>query len=232
MYQLIHCHTLPKPFFQIFLFRIYAPTVQTHPHHIDPVFAETSVSGFHTSPRPQTPQTNPQRHRSTDSAPNQPHKPIHQRPQPHTTDTHTTTNSAPIQPHTQPHSLHNHTASTDTHRHATPQTHNYTHANAMPARPPPTLTTHREATPYPDVDAQPASNGLTVRPSGRTRRRSPDAVAAPMPSQPPIRPQFDEQRTRNSTGHAHTVQPATHQPAGAAPIDRASRTGRTPDKSR
>ena len=63
--------------------------------------------------------------------------------------------------HTAPqtHSLHKHTASTDTHRHTR-------------RRPPPTLTTHREAMPYLDVDAQPASSGLTVRPSGRTRRRS------------------------------------------------------------
>ena len=45
MHQQTYCHTLPKPFFKIFLFRIYAPTVQTRPHHIDPVFTETSVSG-------------------------------------------------------------------------------------------------------------------------------------------------------------------------------------------
>ena len=57
MHQQTHCLTLPKPFFQIFLFRIYAPTVQTHPHHIDPVFAETSVSGstnIHTHTATQT----------------------------------------------------------------------------------------------------------------------------------------------------------------------------------
>ena len=77
MHQQIHCHTLPKPFFQIFLFRIYAPTVQTHPHHIDPVFAETGIRFPHiprqSSPRKpihndtvhqistpiQPPQTNP-----------------------------------------------------------------------------------------------------------------------------------------------------------------------------
>ncbi len=57
MHQQTHCLTLPKPFFQIFLFRIYAPTVQTRPHHIDPVFAETSVSGstnIHTHTATQT----------------------------------------------------------------------------------------------------------------------------------------------------------------------------------
>ena len=59
MYQQTHCLTLPKPFFKIFFFRIYAPTIQTYPRHIDPVFAETSV------PAPQIPtpiqptQTNP-----------------------------------------------------------------------------------------------------------------------------------------------------------------------------
>ena len=155
MHQQTHCHALSKPFSKIFLFRIYAPTVQTHPHHIDSIFAETSVpvstnTHAHTTPTNQS--TNDTAH--TYHAPQIPHpySPTNTHanqstsdtvPQPHSTD------SAPIQPHkhTQPHSptnthnhtqpptdthsLHTHTASTDTHRHAT-----------QPRPPTLTLSTH------------------------------------------------------------------------------------------
>ena len=99
MHQQPYCLTLPKPFFKIFLFRIYAPTI----HSTDIEFDETSVRSPHIS------------------APTQPRKPIHQRhcPHPHTRhEFHATTDSAPIQPpqtphshpHTpQPYSLHRHT---------------------------------------------------------------------------------------------------------------------------
>ena len=130
MYQQTYCHTLSKPFFKIFLFRIYVPTIQTYPHHIDSIFAETSVPvSTHSAPI-QPPQTNP--------------------------------------PTTQPHTLHNHTH----HRyraHTAPQIHTPTRRSPGPA------DADVDAV---DVDAQPASSGLTVRPLGRTRSRSPDALAA------------------------------------------------------
>ena len=143
MYQQPYCLTLPKPFSQIFLFRIYAST-NPHPNHaIDSALDETSGSSLHASPRQSSI-----------------HKPIHQR---HTRrEFHATTNSAPIQP---PQTPHDHTA---------PQTH------ATQAPP-----TDVDAV---DVDAQPASSGLTVRPSGR------------MQTQPPASPQFD----RPGTGSGHT----------------------------
>ena len=61
MYQQPYCLTLPKPFFKIFFFRIYVPTI----HSTDIDSDETSVR------HPQIP------------APTQPHKPIHQRHCPH-----------------------------------------------------------------------------------------------------------------------------------------------------
>ena len=80
MYQQTYCLTLPKPFFKIFLFRIYAPTI----HSTDIDFDETSVSGLHTSPRQSS-------H----------HKPIHQRhTQPHPTNTHARTASTNTHRHT------------------------------------------------------------------------------------------------------------------------------------
>ena len=112
MHQQTYCHTLPKPFFKIFLFRIYASTNPHTSHAIDSALNETSVR------HPQIP------------TPTQPHKPIHQRHCPHTPQIPHTTDSAPIhtpqiprpycptntQPYspTNTHSLHKHTASTHT----------------------------------------------------------------------------------------------------------------------
>ena len=140
MHQLIHCHTLLQPFSKIFLFRIYVPTTYT-PAMLDFDLDETSVSGFHKHTR----QTAPANQSTNDT--------VHTLQISHTHSTNTTT----IQP---------------PQTHTAPQTHNDTNAHSTPARPPTqTLTpSHREAMPYPDVDAQPASSGLTVRPSGRTRR--------------------------------------------------------------
>ena len=81
MHQQTYCHTLPKPFSKIFLFKIYAPTVQTYPHHIDLIFDETSV------PVPQIP------------TPTQPRKPIHQRHCPHIPHSTNTTTIQPPQTH-------------------------------------------------------------------------------------------------------------------------------------
>ena len=64
MHQLTYCHTLPKPFSQIFLFRIYAPTI----HSTDIDSDETSDRLPHISTPNQPPQTNPpttQSHRYT-----------------------------------------------------------------------------------------------------------------------------------------------------------------------
>ena len=80
MHQQTYCLTLPKPFFKIFLFRIYAPTI----HSTDIDFDETSVSGIHTSPR-QSSHHKPihQRHSPPNLHVHTTHKPIHQRPQTH-----------------------------------------------------------------------------------------------------------------------------------------------------
>ena len=59
MHQQIHCHTLPKPFSQIFLFRIYAPTNTHTTQTIDPAPDETSVRHPQISTPIQPPQTNP-----------------------------------------------------------------------------------------------------------------------------------------------------------------------------
>ena len=59
MHQLTYCHTLSKPFSQIFLFRIYAPTIYSADFELD----ETSDRLPHISAPIQPPQTNPQRHR-------------------------------------------------------------------------------------------------------------------------------------------------------------------------
>ena len=169
MHQQTYCHTLPKPFSKIFFFRIYVPTI----HSADIEFDETSDRLTHISAPIQHPQTNPPTTQSTKSP--RPYDP--QTNPPTTTDAQTkpqiphSTNTTTIQP---------------PQTHTAPQTHNDTHAHSTQARPPTqTLTpSHREAMPYLDVDAQPASSGLTVRPSGRTRRRSTDAVAGQMQSQP------------------------------------------------
>ena len=55
MHQQTYCHTLPKPFSQIFLFRIYAPTI----HSTDIDSDETSDRLPHISAPIQPPQTNP-----------------------------------------------------------------------------------------------------------------------------------------------------------------------------
>ena len=55
MHQLTHCHTLSKPFFKIFLFRIYAPTI----HSTDIDSDETSVRHPQIHAPIQPPQTNP-----------------------------------------------------------------------------------------------------------------------------------------------------------------------------
>ena len=192
MHQQTYCHTLPKPFFKIFLFRIYAPTVQTRPHHIDPIFAETSVP-VSTNTHAHTASTNQSTNDTVQHTPQIPHPYTHHEFRAHTApQTHT-----PIQSHkrTRPHSHHKRTQP--------PQTHNSHKPTPTPTRrqAPTTLSTHREAMPYLDVDAQPASSGLTVRPSGRTRRRSPDAVA-----------EFAIGQTRHQAGCAlnHTPDQATH----------------------
>ena len=53
MHQLTYCHTLPKPFFKIFLFRIYAPTIHSTDFELD----ETSHQFTHISAPIQPPQT-------------------------------------------------------------------------------------------------------------------------------------------------------------------------------
>ena len=147
MHQQTYCHTLSKPFFKIFLFRIYAPTI----HSIDIDFDETSDRLPHISAPNHPPQTNPPTTPST-------HPQIHtpQIPRPYSLHTHTA--STPIQP---------------------PQKHTPTRRSPGPA------DADVDAV---DVDAQPASSGLTVRPSGR------------MQTQPPASPQFD----RLGTGSGHT----------------------------
>ena len=130
MHQQIHCHTLPKPFFQIFLFRIYAPTVQIYPHHIDFELNETSAPVYtHLRANPAT------ANQSTNDTV----------PQPHSTD------SAPIQPHknTHPHSLHNHTHPRD----AGPPDVDDVDADA------PTLMQHR-CNRRPDADAAPCQSAI------------------------------------------------------------------------
>ena len=89
MHQLTYCHTLPKPFSQIFLFRIYAPTIHSADFELD----ETSHRFTHISAPIQPPQTNPPT--TTDTTPIQPHKhtttPSHRYTRPYCPpDTHTT----------------------------------------------------------------------------------------------------------------------------------------------
>ena len=67
MHQQIHCHTLPKPFSQIFLFRIYAPTNTHTTQTIDPAPDETSDRHPQIHAPNQPTQINPQRHRSTNT---------------------------------------------------------------------------------------------------------------------------------------------------------------------
>ena len=205
MHQLTHCLTLPKPFFKIFLFRIYAPTVQTHPHHIDPVFAETSVRFPQIHAPIQPPQTNPPTTPSHKYPhPYNPHKPIHQRPQiptqPRTTNTttiqshkHAHSHRKPIHqrhcPHPQPHTRHEFHAHTQPqiprqyslHKHHTTihTHHNRTAPQTHATQPrPPTLTT------------------LTLTPSHRETMPYPDVVAAPTQSQPRSSQQLARPGTR------------------------------------
>ena len=140
MHQQTYCHTLPKPFSKIFFFRIYVPTI----HSADIEFDETSDRLTHISAPIQHPQTNPPTTQSTKSP--RPYDP--QTNPPTTTDAQTkpqiphSTNTTTIQP---------------PQTHTAPQTHNDTDAHSTQARPPTqTLTpSHREAMPYPDVDAAP-----------------------------------------------------------------------------
>ena len=119
MYQLIRCHTLSKLLSQIFLFRIYAPTVQTH-HTILTPFSTRPASGSHKYPHPHNPQTNP-----PTTVPHTPQIPTQpQIPRPHTPQI---PRPSSLHNHTQPHSLHRHTP-TQPHRH-----HTDTHATPSPA---------------------------------------------------------------------------------------------------
>ena len=211
MYQQTYCLTLPKPFFKIFLFRIYVPTI----HSTDIAFDETSVRFPQISAPIQPTQTNPpttlptHSTNTTDTATIHNHK-FHTRARTASTNTHNHTAPHPHAPHTT--NTHNHTAPHpySLHRHPQPpqtaiQPHKHTQPRSTPARPPTqTLTpTHREAMPCPDVDAQPASSGLTVRPSGRpassgpivgprrpdgrTRRRSPRSFRTSQSDRPGTR---------------------------------------------
>ena len=135
MHQQTYCHTLPKPFSKIFLFRIYAPTI----HSTDFKFGETSVRLTHISAPIQHPQTNPPTTQSTKfpshhkNQSTNDHRPQTKPQIPHST------NTTPIQP---------------PQTHTAPQTH--TPTRRKPSPPTQTLTpSHREAMPYPDVDAAP-----------------------------------------------------------------------------
>ena len=137
MHQQTYCHTLPKPFSKIFLFRIYAPTI----HSTDFKFGETSVRHPHISAPIQPPQTNPPTTQSTKSP--RPYDP--QTNPPTTTDAQTkpqiphSTNTTPIQP------PQTHTASTNTHAHSTqarPPTQTLTPLHAKRCHTP-TLMQHR-----------------------------------------------------------------------------------------
>ena len=97
MHQQTYCHTLLQPFFKIFLFRIYAPTIHSIPTPYRLHFVETSDRLPHISAPIQPPQTNPPTTQST-------HHKYH-----HTHSTNTTT----IQP------PQTHTASTPTQTHTT-----------------------------------------------------------------------------------------------------------------
>ena len=109
MYQLIRCHALIQPFSKIFFFRIYVPTTQTHPRHIDFISDETSVR----FPQIHAPTSSHYKliHNNTVhqiSAPTQPHKPIHQ--------TTTSINSTPAPTNAHRASAHKHThCDADTH---------------------------------------------------------------------------------------------------------------------
>ena len=176
MHQLIHCHTLLQPFSKIFLFRIYVPTTYT-PAMLDFDLDETSVSGFHKHTRQTAPANQSTATPSTKSPrPYSPHKPIHQR--------HCPTNKPS-------HRYHAHTA---------PQTHTDTHTAPQPPTrrqaPPTTLTTHREAMPYLDVDV----DALDA-----------DAASArfvPLQSDRPDRLCLEP---HTGSGHALAIEPARYQ---------------------
>ena len=130
------------------------------------------------------------------STPIPPHKPIHQRLQ-----THKHTDTTPIQPHKHTAPQTHSPTNTQPHKHTAPQTPTPTRR-----RPPPTLTTHREAMPYPDVDAQPASY------SGPSRPDSLQAFRPDTPSQPLFVPYLAIGQARHRAGCAlsHTPDQATH----------------------
>ena len=192
MHQQIHCHTLPKPFSKIFLFRIYAPTI----YNIDFELNETSAPVY-THLRAHPASTN----QSTNDT-------VHTHKHRYHTHTHPT-DSAPIQPHkntaTQPHKHPQPYA--DTHATPSPADVDDVDADALDVVAAPTLSTHREAMPYLDVDAQPASSGLTVRPfrpdtpsQHRCSRRVRNSTGHVLVIQPAMPPYLDRPRLRDSTG--------------------------------
>ena len=127
MYQLIHCHTLPKPFSQIFLFRIYAPTTYTHQPCLTlistrPALRFQQIPRAHTAPTNQS--TNDHRHTLPIPHPQIPHP-------------HCPTNT---RAHTAPQTNSNRPPHTDTHpqtntRRQAPTTLTPTHST--PTQPPP-----------------------------------------------------------------------------------------------
>ena len=136
MYQLIHCHTLLQPFFKIFLFRIYVPTIYTH------LPCLTLISTRPALRLPQIP------------TPIRPRKPIHQRHRPphlHASQS-TTTNSTPPQAKQLPPQIHTPTLphKPNNHKHALPRKPN-NHKHALPRKPndhrhtPPQIDTRRQA---------------------------------------------------------------------------------------
>ena len=162
MYQQTYCHTLSKPFSKIFFFRIYVPT--THSADVD--FDETSVpvsTHLRANPAPANQSTNDT---------------VQHTPQPYTRHEF----RAHTAPHT-PYSLHKHP---QPHRH-TPQTPTQTPTRR---RPPPTLTTHREAMPYLDVDADAA---FAI---GQARHRT---------GQVQDQTGSDQTRIRPRSGHWHRI---------------------------
>ena len=94
MHQQTYCHTLLQPFFKIFLFRIYAPTI----HSTDIEFDETSDRLPHISAPIQHPQTNPPTTQSTTAPYHTPQIPqpysLH-KPQPYSLHKHTRRRAGP-----------------------------------------------------------------------------------------------------------------------------------------
>ena len=133
MYQLIHCHTLPKPFSQIFLFRIYAPTTYTHQPCLTlistrPALRFQQIPRAHTAPTNQS--TNDHRHTLPIPHPQIPHPHC-----PTNTRAHTPQTNSNRPPHTDTH------PQTNTRRQA-PTTLTLTPTHSTPSRPPPVSCPH------------------------------------------------------------------------------------------